>query len=994
MRSFLLVSIFVIVSGFTYAQHSVDADIIGHIQRADSLLNNRQFDSMWHVLDSARTVMESHTGISDSLRIIIYNELAYCALWKYDFDASGDNLRRAMDIYNSSGMPRDSLYGETLFNFGKLKYAQGFIGEAIRYIDSAIIILSEAIGPDHLYLAKLYNNIAVLQYKTFQMQSSLVNINKALEIRLHHLGPSHPLVANNLLNKGNIEISNQNYRQAEQDYKKSLAITEATYGEQHLEVIEALSNLGQTYYFLGQRERADSIFQRAERILTSAQDVNNPSVAEYMIFLGVTHSTNKNYEMAESLFKKALERQISILGEKNHQVAQTRLKYAESLAARDKDSAALEEISLAQKYLAPEFKQQVEFQNYVNALKIKPLLKLGKLEVAKAIIKSINPDDIPSLLNIGVKYEVFSRYLGQIYTVEGKYDSAAYYYGQYLTQLTTFHDRVFAYSSTRQKMAILTQYPIIDNVLLTNAVRINDSALCRVAGDMILQGKGRALEAVMAEKSTLMCPGDPYIQDAISSHRYVCAEISNTFVSNSFGSFDATEQNNLKKLLGVADSLESEISGYCREFISNPKRPCATVSEVITSLPDNCVLLEFLYYQPIPDSVLDINLSAESPPHYLACMISPEGRYNLIDLGEAGPIDSLIHHARELLDNSGVAIYNRSGAYYEHVIRQTTEELARRIWQPCNSFLADARTVCIGPDGALNLIPFEILPYDDSSYVIEHITVHYLSRGRDIVDNANTTATPKSAIVFADPDVSPNGLEIDSDSKSYQTREFDSPNIACLANEIATIPHSTIEGREITACLRSHEFEVTSYTRATATEENFKNLEHPPRILHFASHGFICNTLDSIDYGALMVNSGLILSSGKEDTSGADVMNAEDGILTALEISAADLSGTELVAVSSCESGVGDIITGEGLMGLRRAFLQAGAQSILISLWRIPDRETSELMIRFYGNWMNGQSRQSSLRNAALAVLQGQRIRLGHGHPYLWGGFILMGVPD
>ncbi|MEW6413532.1 MAG: CHAT domain-containing protein, partial [Candidatus Zixiibacteriota bacterium] len=122
--------------------------------------------------------------------------------------------------------------------------------------------------------------------------------------------------------------------------------------------------------------------------------------------------------------------------------------------------------------------------------------------------------------------------------------------------------------------------------------------------------------------------------------------------------------------------------------------------------------------------------------------------------------------------------------------------------------------------------------------------------------------------------------------------------------------------------------------------------------------------------------------------------DGDDGILTALEVSGLNFVGTDLAVLSACESGVGDLVDGEGIFGLRRAFQHAGVNSIVMSLWSVPDRETSQLMEGFYRRWLGGESKRDALRGSALELLNQSRAKRGCGHPLLWGGFILAGNPN
>ena len=192
------------------------------------------------------------------------------------------------------------------------------------------------------------------------------------------------------------------------------------------------------------------------------------------------------------------------------------------------------------------------------------------------------------------------------------------------------------------------------------------------------------------------------------------------------------------------------------------------------------------------------------------------------------------------------------------------------------------------------------------------------------------------------------------------------------------------------------------YTGARALEEVLRQLSSP-RILHLATHGFFLSDRQFTQLTGRgrtatkapapdvnpLIRSGLALAGANR----ALASGGSDGILTAEKVLDLKLHGTEMVVLSACETGLGEIRNGEGVYGLRRAFTRAGAQSLVMSMWSVPDRETMELMQNFYTNYQGGMDRGQALRQAVLSQLRQTETRYGHTNPYFWGAFVFMGKP-
>ena len=141
-----------------------------------------------------------------------------------------------------------------------------------------------------------------------------------------------------------------------------------------------------------------------------------------------------------------------------------------------------------------------------------------------------------------------------------------------------------------------------------------------------------------------------------------------------------------------------------------------------------------------------------------------------------------------------------------------------------------------------------------------------------------------------------------------------------------------------------------------------------------------------------LLRSGLAFHGANQPLD-QTIKSGEDGLLVALEISNLKLTNTDLIVLSACDTGLGNVPRSQGVVGLRRAFQEAGARSIVMSLWEVPDKETKDLMVQFYQKLYNGKSKIESIHEASLDVMRAVKSKKGTTHPFYWGGFILSGDP-
>jgi CHAT domain-containing protein len=296
-----------------------------------------------------------------------------------------------------------------------------------------------------------------------------------------------------------------------------------------------------------------------------------------------------------------------------------------------------------------------------------------------------------------------------------------------------------------------------------------------------------------------------------------------------------------------------------------------------------------------------------------------------VDLGDAADIDAAVERLAADLSTAGTPIGQ---------VKQSAQALDALVMAPVRELLGDTTTVFLSPDGSLNLIPFEALVDESGDYLVETYQFRYLTSGRDLLRLDLNPASGNPALLVGNPTYGRPGELI----AQADTRAIDFEN--------RIFPALPGTGREVKA-ISDQLPDALVYSETNATEAVIK--DHPqPSILHIATHGFFEASADSPNP---LLQSGLILAGAAAGgQSGPD----QDGILTALEVTGLDLRGTQLVVLSACETGVGELAAGEGVYGLRRALVLAGSHSQVISLWKVDDTATQELMVAYYDRLLSG----------------------------------------
>ena len=453
------------------------------------------------------------------------------------------------------------------------------------------------------------------------------------------------------------------------------------------------------------------------------------------------------------------------------------------------------------------------------------------------------------------------------------------------------------------------------------------------------------------------------------------------------GAKNASDQQRIADLESQERRLESELAGL--GIAGNVDQRWKSTGTLMSKLPFDSRFVSIAKFGEFDfEGAFGSRLGLATKQHwgqerYVAWVVPPlgEGSVQCIDLGLADPIDKLVSSIRDALAKTPKQAATVDELKLEQEFLDSVEQLSSLIYQPLAPHVEEASELIISPDGELWSIPFEILRTNDQ-YLIESKRIRYLASGRELLRELKPWSAVSKPVVFANPEYDLNGDLVEGSTpherfalRGGSTMRF--PALAFSANEAAAIAPliETYTGTK-----------PSQFLSAAAQEATFKSL-HRPKVLAISTHGYF--EQDKSNTNPLL-RCGLALA-GANNRVEAVAAGKEDGILTGLEIVGTDLRGTELVVLSACETGLGEIANGEGVAGLRQAFQLAGAQSVVSSLWQVEDGETARLMKLFFQNLADGKSKSEALRQAQLSRIKARRARHGAAHPFFWAAFTLTG---
>ena len=743
------------------------------------------------------------------------------------------------------------------------------------------------------------------------------------------LGRTHPFYGKVVRSRAMLFKSVGNFESAKSFLDEALGVFKGTFGENHPDYAKTLHQLGIYYRLIRQFEVAIECFDNEFRILESTIGIKTLNGAECLNQKGIVYFLMEQFDEAMMNLNQAnkLYNEATISDLKNP-VYQGNLGMVHQTMGNSQSAIQLYELA-SNSWLGEDLKNHHTVQYTVNASKLYLDLKDTESASKKAI----------------EALEAHQERLIKSFPTMSEKEKELYY------------------------NHLSADFDYLNFVLLEGAIQSEE--LRKKLFDNQLQTKALILSATLAVRDRIAQSSDIQLKKDYDEWRELREQLAilkpRTDVNN------VKEVNELKLLEAEATQLEKELTIASADFktVFESKQP--NWLDVQKTLKPEEVVVEIIrseYKGIVRYGALIVREGAKAP--------------ELVILPESERLDS------------------RYLNYYRNAIRSKTEdEFSYDVfWKPIAEKLGRVKRVYFSPDGVYNQINLKTLRNPTvGSYVADDFELKLVTTSRELTMKDFGARNSGDPVLLGRPEYEFEGLpdEVNPDSTELTRGAL---RTYFRGGSFADLPGTEKEVTAIKKVLDDLGVRTSLLMGDEASEKYVKSLANP-RILHLATHGFFIPD-DSDDESDLMLESllgesfhvnansdpmlrsGLVLAGASNYLKGQNI-GGEDGLLTAFEVVKMDLRGTDLVVLSACETGLGEIRSGQGVYGLQRAIKVAGAKSILMSLWKVSDEATQELMTHFYA-----ELAKTNDVGQAFDIAQGL-LRTKFPHPYYWGAFVLVG---
>jgi len=845
------------------------------------------------------------------------------------------------------------------------------------------------------------SHMASILRKKGQLQAAEKIFKQVYQDRTSISGEEDPASIIDLNNLALILEEQGLYEQAEPLLKKAAHLAEKVLGIQHTTTLATMNNLALIHESQGVFKRARPLYLKVIQIYSKIYGEDHPNTIASVNNLAYLYMLEKKYDDALEKFQIVLDRWKKRLS-MNHQ---NTLKALNNIGRVYHKKGQLEKAS---DYLhqALELRIKKFGETHIDAIRStidiaalyvsQKQFKKALLSIKKAIdfsTATLGPHHPYTFEALNVQAQLFQRMQN--------YKKASDVYALIFERRNKFFERVlWATGENARNGYIRLHQPEQDAYLGLLAMSKSPNSAQDIL-NVSLQRKGLLLKISSEIEQVTQMLDKPILNKLSKELMSKKKKLASLTLSGPSETGATRFLLEIEQLENEIEELQGELGRASIRFRNTQQE--VSPETIVSRLGQSDILLDYFIY-----------MNHSKGKQQLIAVVSQktaagQSEYTKVVFDDMAMIDKWIESFRTTIQDEDAD---------EDEVKEEGFILYEKIWQPLVGHFNDKTSIYLVPDGMLNILPFDALVDDEEEYIIQTYDLKMLSSGRDLLlTDAQSDNGP--FMIIAGPDYNSEYL-VDTETIQNIKRKRKSRgkrNAGLLKGlrmasfgmrglSFSPLPGAEREGQEIDALCKK-ERSTNLYLKNQAEEELLRHMEQAPDILHIATHGFFLKSQENLTKRLVklqrsmdplklipppgdnpLLRAGLAFAGiNKNAQFLGEIDTDNDGVLTAIEVLGLNLFGTRLVVLSACETGLGEVHVGEGVYGLRRAFQEAGARTVINSLWEVSDQGTQRLMTALYKNILSGMPVRKAFRKAQL----GMKNSIMWSHPYIWSAFFMVG---
>ncbi len=840
-------------------------------------------------------------------------------------------LNKAESIYGKINSANQDLRFNSITDLAFLYTRMGEYTQTEELLNEVIKERKRVYGADSRRLIKPYSAMGEMFLIKGNYPEAEGHFRNSLRIAERVFGDTTLLFAKNLSYMVKLYLELGNYKAALVNATDVLKVRQKTLRENHILFADTYNDLGNIHYFLG------SDLQIVNKYYLLARDITkenfgefHPLYAEALKNVAFVHVQRKEFDQALTLLNQADDIWRDALNNLNKSSGEVARIKGDIYNFTGDFKEARKEYEKAARYFRVLFSDQ--HPDYLNT----------QSRLARAYYINGELSKVEDLLSETT--ESYLAYTKEYFPTLSEEEKSKFW-NKIKPDFEFYNSIAVEYSTSKEKY-LENMY---NHALIT---------------------KGLLLSSSMKTRNSILNSGDTELIKLFKEWVQKKEFLTTTVAQNEE---QLTENEiDIPKLKDEISVLEKQLSELSQDFQDSYEFQSYEWDDIRKSLEDNEAAVEIVRYRKFDTRFNDDSV------RYAALIITADTRKN--------PELVLLKNGTDMEKKH--FLYHRNATKYKIPDTKSYDIF----WAPIYEKIKDKEVVYLSPDGVYNQLNVESLRVNDSEFVIDLQNVRVINSSKAVA-----VYRSRGARRAAKKAVPTNLTAMLMGNPQYYENE-DNKNLALknasrgLESFVPQLPGTEAEVKTITEMLKGRGWYIESYLGSKATEEQIKRSQNYT-LVHIATHGFFEDQTKKEEKADLLFeeDDNPLDRAGLLAEGGGDVLvnatknyNIQDGVLTAHEAMSLNFDQTELIVLSACETGRGEIQQGEGVFGLQRSFLVAGADAIIMSLFQVSDEVTQKLMVEFYNNWMDGQDKRTAFNNAQ------RTIKEIYNEPIYWGAFTMI----